>query len=287
MYLVLPDFKHRPSLISPSNSQCNNNFSSLLLILLFISLVAPSLFPLPRLHRTSTSVFCSENFDSFPKIRDYLHVFRTLTNDPNILQCLSNSVGYVTKIKSAISSLYVLCIHYRSFGGDRPCRLLLIALPFLSGRHTHWSVGNNLTFPRVLALLVVATRISPSPSPRRREPRVNATPSPTIHFLSSTHLDRYKLNMAEEASKQLLADIKQYVLEQNRNSVWKLTWPRCGRTDDYSELIITCGNDTYHVHKMIVCTRSEFFAKAVRFPMVEVSVTSLSTNFVSHHIGSW
>ncbi|KAF2794247.1 hypothetical protein K505DRAFT_304315 [Melanomma pulvis-pyrius CBS 109.77] len=34
---------------------------------------------------------------------------------------------------------------------------------------------------------------------------------------------------------------------------------------DYSDLVITCGSDTYNVHRMIVCSRCEFFARAVRF----------------------
>jgi hypothetical protein len=34
---------------------------------------------------------------------------------------------------------------------------------------------------------------------------------------------------------------------------------------DYSDLIITCDTNSYNVHKSIVCTRVEFFARAVEF----------------------
>ncbi|KZM22845.1 hypothetical protein ST47_g6011 [Ascochyta rabiei] len=33
----------------------------------------------------------------------------------------------------------------------------------------------------------------------------------------------------------------------------------------YSDLAITCGSDTYNVHKVIVCPRADFFARAVKF----------------------
>jgi len=34
---------------------------------------------------------------------------------------------------------------------------------------------------------------------------------------------------------------------------------------EYSDLAIKCGDDVYKVHKLIVCTRSEFFACAMKF----------------------
>jgi hypothetical protein len=34
---------------------------------------------------------------------------------------------------------------------------------------------------------------------------------------------------------------------------------------DYSDLTITCGQDTHKVHKAIVCSRAGFFARAIRF----------------------
>ncbi|KAJ4299737.1 hypothetical protein N0V90_004983 [Kalmusia sp. IMI 367209] len=36
-------------------------------------------------------------------------------------------------------------------------------------------------------------------------------------------------------------------------------------TGEYSDLVITCGNDTHQVHKSIVCSGSGFFAGALRF----------------------
>jgi len=39
----------------------------------------------------------------------------------------------------------------------------------------------------------------------------------------------------------------------------------CLTSGDYSDLAIKCGDDMYKVHKLIVCTRSEFFARAVKF----------------------
>lgn len=36
-------------------------------------------------------------------------------------------------------------------------------------------------------------------------------------------------------------------------------------TGAYSDLTITCGSDTYKVHKAVVCERLDFFARALRF----------------------
>jgi hypothetical protein len=33
----------------------------------------------------------------------------------------------------------------------------------------------------------------------------------------------------------------------------------------YSDLTITCGSDTYKVHKVVVCERADFFARALKF----------------------
>lgn len=39
---------------------------------------------------------------------------------------------------------------------------------------------------------------------------------------------------------------------------------------EYSDLTITCGPDTYKVHKAIVCSQSSFFSKAEKFPVCKV-----------------
>jgi hypothetical protein len=38
----------------------------------------------------------------------------------------------------------------------------------------------------------------------------------------------------------------------------------------HSDLVITCGLDSYKVHKNIVCAQSDFFNKAVNFPTGKV-----------------
>ncbi|KAG9186237.1 hypothetical protein G6011_02793 [Alternaria panax] len=36
-------------------------------------------------------------------------------------------------------------------------------------------------------------------------------------------------------------------------------------SEAYSDLVITCGGEIFKVHKVIICERAEFFARAVRF----------------------
>ena len=47
-------------------------------------------------------------------------------------------------------------------------------------------------------------------------------------------------------------------------------------SSEYSDMTITCGESTYKVHKAIVCSRSEFFRRAERFPGGEVRSSSMS-----------
>ncbi|CAN9419816.1 unnamed protein product [Alternaria alternata] len=57
--------------------------------------------------------------------------------------------------------------------------------------------------------------------------------------------------MAEAAEKQILASLKGHV--------------HVLKSGAYSDLTITCGNDTHKVHKVIVCERAEFFARNLKF----------------------
>ncbi|CAI9629747.1 unnamed protein product [Alternaria burnsii] len=43
---------------------------------------------------------------------------------------------------------------------------------------------------------------------------------------------------------------------------------------DYSDFVITCGTDTYNVHKSVVCTRSGFFKGAERFTAGQEAATA-------------
>jgi hypothetical protein len=42
-------------------------------------------------------------------------------------------------------------------------------------------------------------------------------------------------------------------------------YPSCLTSGEYSDLTIKCGDDVYNVHKIIVCTRAGFFARAIKF----------------------
>lgn len=43
------------------------------------------------------------------------------------------------------------------------------------------------------------------------------------------------------------------------------------KSGKYSDFTITCGGDTYNVHKAVVCTKSGFFERAERFNGQQVS----------------
>lgn len=34
------------------------------------------------------------------------------------------------------------------------------------------------------------------------------------------------------------------------------------KTSQYSDMVLKCGNDSYHLHRSIVCERAAFFARA-------------------------
>ncbi|KAI8938336.1 hypothetical protein NX059_005987 [Plenodomus lindquistii] len=54
--------------------------------------------------------------------------------------------------------------------------------------------------------------------------------------------------MADESHEQLLATVQELLTSGN-----------------YSDLTVKCGNDVYKVHKNIVCSRADFFARAIKF----------------------
>ncbi|KAH8728872.1 hypothetical protein GQ44DRAFT_737104 [Phaeosphaeriaceae sp. PMI808] len=55
--------------------------------------------------------------------------------------------------------------------------------------------------------------------------------------------------MAEASRKKLLISLRESLQSGN-----------------YSDLTVTCGQDIYKVHKVIVCSRTVFFANAIKFP---------------------
>ncbi|KAF2107104.1 hypothetical protein BDV96DRAFT_590110 [Lophiotrema nucula] len=55
--------------------------------------------------------------------------------------------------------------------------------------------------------------------------------------------------MAEASRAQLLESVKGFL-----------------SSGDYSDLKITCQGEVFNVHKVVVCNRVEFFARAIRFP---------------------
>ncbi|KAF2134922.1 hypothetical protein P153DRAFT_329795 [Dothidotthia symphoricarpi CBS 119687] len=54
--------------------------------------------------------------------------------------------------------------------------------------------------------------------------------------------------MADVSQKQLLASFKGLL-----------------KSGAYSDLTVTCGDDSYKVHRVIVCERADFFARAIKF----------------------
>lgn len=65
-------------------------------------------------------------------------------------------------------------------------------------------------------------------------------------------------------------------------SIAKLTTFRSAENGDFSDLTIVCGNDTYQAHKIILCARSAFFAKAMRFPGKVYSFCKLEPNLCTN-----
>jgi hypothetical protein len=83
--------------------------------------------------------------------------------------------------------------------------------------------------------------------------------------------------MAELARDELVANLKRYVISQNDINSFcanRLSGSLLA-SGDYSDLIITCGTDTYKVHKSVVCSQSGFFKRAERFSVGKVGGFSI------------
>ena len=75
--------------------------------------------------------------------------------------------------------------------------------------------------------------------------------------------------MAERAREVLMGTFKWYrnFIDKAR-AVLTVLYYSLLESGDYSDFVITCGSDTYNVHKSVVCARSEFFKRAERFGLV-------------------
>jgi hypothetical protein len=86
--------------------------------------------------------------------------------------------------------------------------------------------------------------------------------------------------MAELARDELVANLKWYVILANNIQA------PCANSlsgsllasGDYSDFVITCGTDTYKVHKSVICSQYGFFKRAERFPMGKVSGLSITVD---------
>jgi len=65
------------------------------------------------------------------------------------------------------------------------------------------------------------------------------------------------------------------ILSLMHSQNWKLTMGRLRDSGKYTDFVITCGDDTYDVHKAVVCARSGFFERAEQFPVGLVRFNSL------------
>jgi hypothetical protein len=76
--------------------------------------------------------------------------------------------------------------------------------------------------------------------------------------------------MANKARQALETTLKMYCLA----FVVYLYTNECSLcvSERYADLTITCGTETYKMHKAIVCSQSSFFERAERFPVGKVSL---------------
>jgi hypothetical protein len=76
------------------------------------------------------------------------------------------------------------------------------------------------------------------------------------------------MSTAAENSKGLiliLDTVKRCVPSLTSSLRVKITSGSSYKSGDLSDLVITCGGDTYHVHKKVVCNRSDFFSRAIKW----------------------
>jgi hypothetical protein len=76
--------------------------------------------------------------------------------------------------------------------------------------------------------------------------------------------------MADNARDGFLAFFKRYVTPEPLSNELELKKISLRASEKYSDFVITCGGDTYRVHKAVVCGRSGFFERAERFAVGKV-----------------
>ncbi|KAH7081227.1 hypothetical protein BKA63DRAFT_405963 [Paraphoma chrysanthemicola] len=92
----------------------------------------------------------------------------------------------------------------------------------------------------------------------------NASLGVTSNLAETLPLDRPEsLNWA--TWDNLLVDFQTAATEEMPIDLSAFNFGSCLRDGKYSDLVITCGTDTYNVHKVIVCTRAQVFSRAVGF----------------------
>jgi hypothetical protein len=55
------------------------------------------------------------------------------------------------------------------------------------------------------------------------------------------------------------------------------------KANEFSDLDITCNDQIYRVHKLVLCTRSQFFANAIKFPGKVRAVHPKSTKITTSY----
>jgi len=93
---------------------------------------------------------------------------------------------------------------------------------------------------------------------------LNVSPFPHPHRLLDANSRAKQTWLKKQANSCWLMRRSQSLVSYTCPSM--LNTVRFLQASDYSDLDITCGEHTFHVHKVIVCTRSHFFSNAIKFP---------------------